>query len=107
MTEDNIYKYVDDNGNFTHTKINGTKEQILELLNQYRETEFYKSKTDSQKLLIENILFPQIIETGMISQGILLELVMPSVTENFKFSDLKVGAEIKFDLPPRYKQDAN
>lgn len=87
MTEDNISKYVDDNGNFTHTKINGTKEQLLELFNQYRNTGFYKRKTESQKILIENVLFPSIIESGMIPQGMLLELVMPCAPENYKFSD--------------------
>lgn len=99
----NIEKYIDANGNFTHTKIEGTKDQISELIQKYRETNFYKSMTDRQKILAENYLFPEIIETGMVPQGMLLELVMPSTKEKFKsLSELKPGATITFSLPPKY-----
>lgn len=100
----NLDNYLDANGNFTHTKIKGTKDQIAELIQKYRETEFFKDKTDSQKILMEMYFFPQIIESGKVPNGMLLELVMPSAPEGCKFSDLKVGTEITFDLPPRFKQ---
>lgn len=98
-----ISKYIDKNGNFTHSKLEGTKEQISELIEQYRKTNYYSLMTDSQKILAENMLFPQIIETGMIPQGMLLEIVMPSVPKGFRFDELKPGAEIEFDIPQKYK----
>lgn len=96
-----IAKYIDSNGNFTHTKINGTEEQIEQVIQLFRETDFYKTRTDSQKIILENIIIPQIIKTGMIPQGMLLELVMPSC--NTKFSDMKIGSTITFDLPPQFQ----
>jgi hypothetical protein len=105
MTED-IEKYIDNNGNFTHTKINGTKEQIEQIIQKYRDTRFYQAKTDSQKIIMEKWFFPEIIKTGMIPQGMLLELVMPSTQQKFKkFNEMEVGSTITFDLQPKYKQE--
>lgn len=99
-----ISKYVDKNGNFTHTKIEGTIEQLKEFIQKYRETDHFKNKTDSQKIIMEAWFFPEIIKTGMVPQGLLLELVMPSKLEKFKsFDELKPGGTITFDLPPRFK----
>lgn len=102
-----ISGYIDSNGNFTHTKIEGTREQLEELIQKYRETSHFKNKTDSQKIIMEDWFFPEIIKTGIVPQGLLLELVMPSTPEKFKrFDELKSGATITFDLPPRFKTES-
>lgn len=103
IPKEDITKFIDEHGNFTHTKIEGTKEQIQQLIDRYKETRHYKESADSQKLLMEHMLFPTIIETGMIPQGLLLELVMPSVSKDFKFNDCKLGQKITFDIPPQYR----
>ena len=100
----NIEEYVDGNGNFTHTKVNGTQKQLEELIQKYRETVFFKSKTDVDKLIMEHYVFTEIIKTGMVPQGMLLELVMPSTNKKFRsFDEIKPGGTIEFDLPPRFR----
>lgn len=99
-----IKDYIDENGNFIQQKIAGTKEQIFILLEQYKETEIYKSMPDSQKILMEWHVFPRIIETGMVPNGLLLEIVMPSSSKPKAFSEMEIGEKIKFELPPKYKK---
>lgn len=98
-----ISGYIDSNGNFTHTKIMGTIEQLEELIQKYRETEHFKNKTESQKIIMEVCFFPEIIKTGMVPQGFLLELVMPSTKKPFNTSDLEVKPKITFNLDKKYK----
>lgn len=103
-----IFKYVDDNGNFTHTKIEGTKEEAIQFIDMYKNSEFYSRMTDSQKIIIRKLVFPRLLETGMFPSGLLLSLVMPPVSKEHKFSVYgnvaSMGDTITFDLPPRFKQ---
>jgi len=94
--------YVDNNGNFTHTKIIGNEETVPEFLEWAKKRINERDCTDSQKIL----LYKQIemfINEGIIPNGLLLELVMPSVPEGFRFDKLKPGGTVTFDLPPRFK----
>lgn len=86
--------FVDNNGNFTHTKLEGSEESFIKFRKMIKDSHL----TDSQKILAQKC-----IDAGFVPQGLLLELIIPSTKK--KFYDIPSGTEITFDLPPKYKID--
>lgn len=99
-----ISKYIDDNGNFTHTKMNGTDEERKAFIERYKESKFYNQMTESQKIIMQMHVFPRLLETGMFPSGLLLSLVISPVSEDFRFNEFKPNMKIEFDLPPKYRK---
>src|SRR6266436_3643061 len=91
--------FVDSNGNFTHVKVDNAQGFI----DKYKETKHFQELSVMQKSILECFHFSRIIETNMIPQGILLEIVMPSLPKEFKFSDYTSKKEdFEFQVPTEF-----
>lgn len=101
MTE--VSKYVDSNGNFTHTKFEGTHEDIIIFIKNYKKSKFYQEMTNKQKFLTHMYVFHELLTTGMFPSKLLLELVMPASEK--RLPSLKTGDSITIECPQRYKKD--
>lgn len=105
-------EYVDSNGNFTHTKIEGSQEQrdefIKMVIKHFQEEGF--TKEEMIPIHLELINFRK---TGCIASAILIELVMPSFKKSVEYSERYSYSEIYsekehniiFKLPCNYKEN--
>jgi hypothetical protein len=98
---------IDKNGNFTHTKIKGTEEEVIDFLNKTVEIQKNKSIAEEIREQIPNLIVYW-RNTGTLPMGILLSYAMPSPPEGTRFRqsiDHKEKSEITFDLPPRLSKN--